>query len=297
LKDFRWKIPKQVTGVMPLAYRLGDFFQQAFELVESGVETLQEVVTLLTSEGGLLRIDELLNQPFSSLSPSQLARVIDKQLLPFLKIFTHAKVLGSILLRARVITVYNVLYASDGTGERAISLFTVLATHLSNYAIIHTSDQDYEDGSKDDGEIIEAVDTILAALSMLVDVNTAAQTDTGFIAIADAFATLLNGLPESVVYQMRSARKNLERLQQRLSVGQNIPNSPLTRRHVGARAAFQLARDMPGELSEQGPRHDNDFVHIPDISILPTLQEIQVLAMNISLSRTHVNGTLAASMV
>jgi hypothetical protein len=275
LKDFRWKIPKQVTGVMPLGYRLGDFFQQALELVESGVEILQEVVTLLTSEGGLLRIDELLNQPFSSLSPSQLARIVDKQLLPFLKIFTHAKVLGSVLLRARVITVYNVLYASDGTGKRAILLFAVLATHLSNYTIIHASDQDYEDGSKDEGGGMEAIDTILAALSMLVDVNTAAQTHVGFIAIAEAFATLLNGLPESVGYEVRNARKSLERLQQRLSVGQNIPNSHHAPRCTGVRAAFQLARDMPGELSEQGARHDNDFVHIPDISILPTLQEIQ----------------------
>lgn len=275
LKDFRCKIPKQVTGAMPLGHRLSDFFQQAFDLVESGVETLQEVVTLLTGEGGLLRIDELLNQPFRTLSPSQFSRVIHTQLLPFLKIFTHTKVLGSILLRARVITLYNFLYAGDGTGERAKSLFTVLATHFSNYAIIHINNQGYEDSSKDDGEVMEAVDTISAALSMLVDVNTVAQTETGFIAIAEAFATLLNGLPEGMIYQTRNARKNLERLQHRLSVGQDISNSHHTRRHVGARAAFQLARDMPGVLSEQGPRHDNDCVNISDISILPTLQEIQ----------------------
>ncbi|KAL5405337.1 hypothetical protein PMIN04_012376 [Paraphaeosphaeria minitans] len=260
---------------MPLGYRLSEFFQQAFELVDSGVETLQEVVTLLTSEGGLLRIDELLSQPFTSLSPSQLARVIDQQLLPFLKIFTHGRVLGSILLRARVITVYNVLYTGNGTGERAISLFAVLATHLSNYTIIHTSGEAYEHDGDDDGKITETVDTVLAALSMLVDVNTAAQTETGFVAIAETFATLLNGLPERVAYQMRNARKNLEKVQQRLCIGQNIQTSHSKRRHVGARAVLQLARDMPGELSEQGPRHDNDFVHISDISILPTLDEIQ----------------------
>ncbi|KAH7090017.1 AAA domain-containing protein [Paraphoma chrysanthemicola] len=275
LKDFRWKIPKQTTGVKPLDYRLGDFFQQAFELVESGIETLQEVVTLLTSEGGLLRIHELLDYPFSSLNPPQLARVMDKLLLPFLKTFTHARVLGSILLRARVITVYNVLYASDGTGERAKSLFALLATHLLNNAIIPANDLDRENASKDDRERMEAIDTVLAALAMLVDVNTAAQTDTGFVAIADAFAALINGIPESMDYQMRSARKSLERLQQRLGVGQNIPDSNHTLSQVGPCAAFKLACDMPGELSEQGSRHDNDFVNISDISVLPTLQEIQ----------------------
>jgi hypothetical protein len=275
LKDFRWKIPKRVTGAMPLGNRLSEFFQQAFELVDSGVETLQEVVTLLTSEGGLLRIDELLSQPFTSLGPSQLGKVIDQQLLPFLKIFTHGRVLGSILLRARVITVYNILYSGNGTGERAISLFAVLATHLSNYTIIHTSGEAYEHGGNDDGKITETVDTVLAALSMLVDVNTAAQTETGFVAIAETFATLLNGLPARVAYQMRNAKKNLEKVRQRLSIGQNIQTSHSKRRHVGARAVFQLARDMPGELSEQGPRHDNDFVHISEISILPTLDEMQ----------------------
>lgn len=275
LKDFRWKIPKQVTGLMPLGHRLGDFFQQALELVENGVETLQEVIMLLASEGGLLRIDELLNQPYSTLGPSQLPRVVNKQLLPFLKIFTHAKVVGSILLRARVVTVYNILYTSDSTGERAITLFGVLARHFSNQDILHPSDQDFEGGSMDGIEMMRAIDTTLAALSMLIDVNTAAQAETGFVAIAETFTSLLDSLPNGMGYHIKHARKSLGRLQQRLNIGQAIRNVPFTSRRVGTPAAFQLARDMPGELSDQGPRHDNDFVHIRDISILPTLQEIK----------------------
>ncbi|KAH7409766.1 hypothetical protein DE146DRAFT_774768 [Phaeosphaeria sp. MPI-PUGE-AT-0046c] len=234
LKDFRWKVPKQVTGVTPLGYRLGSFFQQAFDLVDSS-----------------------------------------QSMAAFQSHFTHAKTLGSILLRARVITVYNVLYAGDGTSERAISLFTVLATHLLNNTIMHASEQDHEGGIKDIAEITNIVDTTLAVLSMLVDVNTAAQTETGFVAIANTFATLLDGLPESMAYQMRNARKNLERLRQHLGVGQRIQGLHNTPRCVGQRAMFHIARDMPGELSEQGPRHDNDFAHISEISIMPTLQEIQ----------------------
>jgi hypothetical protein len=36
-----------------------------------------------------------------------------------------------------------------------------------------------------------------------------------------------------------------------------------------------LVREMPGELPEQGPRHDNDHAHIRKFFILPTLQEVQ----------------------
>lgn len=38
---------------------------------------------------------------------------------------------------------------------------------------------------------------------------------------------------------------------------------------------LQLLPDWPGEFSDDGPRHDNDKVHIRDISILPTVGEIQ----------------------
>lgn len=37
---------------------------------------MQEIVTLLTSPGGMLRIDELLQQPFDSFTPGQLTRVL-----------------------------------------------------------------------------------------------------------------------------------------------------------------------------------------------------------------------------
>jgi hypothetical protein len=74
-----------------LSYRLGEFFQQALELIDGGVETLQEVIDLLTSERGLLRIEELLELPFSTLSSSQPTTVITNQLLLFFKILTYSR--------------------------------------------------------------------------------------------------------------------------------------------------------------------------------------------------------------
>jgi hypothetical protein len=271
LKEFRWKIPRQVANIKPLGYALGTFFQQALELVNGEVGTVQDVITMLASEGGLRRIDELLEQPFNSLSRPQLDVVINKQLLPFLKIFTHTRVVQSVLLRVKVITVYNFIYNGDGTGRRATSLFALLAAHLLTYEISHTDDYDSGIGA----DVLAMIETILGALSMLVEVNTAAHTENDFIGIAETFAALINDLPEKSSYHLRNAERDLERLQQRLGIGQAMPEAHRTRKHVGPRAAFQLAREMPGELSEQGRRHDNDHANIQDISILPTLQEIQ----------------------
>lgn len=60
LRDFRWQIPRQTTAFRSLGPALGKFFQQALELASGEVGAMQEMVTLLTSPGGMLRIDELL---------------------------------------------------------------------------------------------------------------------------------------------------------------------------------------------------------------------------------------------
>jgi hypothetical protein len=133
--------------------------------------------------------------------------------------------------------------------------------------------------SQEDGEVntdtLKAIEATLAVLSKLVEVNTPAHTNPGFVSTAETFAALLNDLPESVTSALRKARNHLERLQQRLGIGQALPDTPKIQRPTGGHATFQLARELPGELSEEGRRHDNDYVNIRDISILPTLQEIQ----------------------
>ncbi|PKY19708.1 hypothetical protein RhiirB3_407251, partial [Rhizophagus irregularis] len=37
---------------------------------------------------------------------------------------------------------------------------------------------------------------------------------------------------------------------------------------------FIRSYDPPGELSQNGKRHDNDFIKISDISIIPTIKEM-----------------------
>lgn len=271
MKDFRWRVPKQAAKATPLHHALGKFFQQALELVDGDIGTMQEVVTLLTTEGGLLRIDELLNQSFDTFSPAQLTRVLNTQLIPFFKILTNENVISSILLRSKVVTIYNIMYSGNGGDQRSVALFSALASHFSDSGLLDTLPTD----GKVDSELLEAVEITTRVLSNIVEFNTPAHANPGFLPIAETFTALLNNLPPDTAFSMNKARKAFQKLQQRLGIGKTIPDAQHNQRSTGIQATFQLARDMPGELSDDGPRHDNDHANIRQISILPTLQEIQ----------------------
>ncbi|CAG8508580.1 12330_t:CDS:10 [Dentiscutata erythropus] len=52
------------------------------------------------------------------------------------------------------------------------------------------------------------------------------------------------------------------------------PNKPNKHEKLAKKVALMLDYDPPGELSKNGPRHDNDFSEISKISIIPTKNEI-----------------------
>ena len=74
---------------------------------------------------------------------------------------------------------------------------------------------------------------------------------------------------------MPSAQQNLTRIRRRLNIGSELPLTQIqTIPTAFPSATFELAQDLPGNLSNNGPRHDNDHANIADIQILPTAQEI-----------------------
>lgn len=173
---------------------------------------MQEVITLLASDCGLLRIDELLDQPCNIYSPTQLTRILNDQIMPFFRIFTHVNVISSVLLRGKAMTVYHIMYTSDGNGQRAISLFAALGTHLFNTCIVGANSTNSDDGEPTN-EDLETIEVILAVLSKLIEVNTPAHANPGLIPIAETFAALLDSLPKSTTFAMSKAKKNFERVQ------------------------------------------------------------------------------------
>jgi hypothetical protein len=77
---------REVARAQPLGRRLSSFIQQALTLIDS-VETMQEVITTLSSEGGLARIGELLNANLGTLTDDTLLVVFNDNLLPFLRLW------------------------------------------------------------------------------------------------------------------------------------------------------------------------------------------------------------------
>ncbi|GFF27121.1 hypothetical protein IFM61606_09890 [Aspergillus udagawae] len=98
----------------PLGGQLGPMFARARELIEIDESTLQDVIQCLSKEGGLRRIQELVQRNFDSMPPSAKRDLFVKQMLPFMEIITHPDVLASLVMEQAVGTIYNCLYGVGG---------------------------------------------------------------------------------------------------------------------------------------------------------------------------------------
>ncbi|KAK4909468.1 hypothetical protein LTR49_021747 [Elasticomyces elasticus] len=122
----------------------------------------------------------------------------------------------------------------------------------------------------------EAIETTLAVMDKLIEVNTTAMVHDELKAVVATIRTIFDQpLAASAAFAFKPALKYPRRIEQRLGLRQTLPDAGDGTKTTGGRAFFELARERPGELSDDGPRHDNDHVDIRQISILPSLQEIQ----------------------
>ncbi|TWU73734.1 hypothetical protein ED733_000742 [Metarhizium rileyi] len=90
-------------------------------------------------------------------------------------------------------------------------------------------------------------------------------------AFADIVAT---GPDELEKFASLQSAKYIDYIRRRLQVGYDIPEMSSLPRVSVLREEFVSHRDLPGTLSAEGPRHDNDFADMSKISILPTCEEI-----------------------
>ncbi|TKA64059.1 hypothetical protein B0A55_09815 [Friedmanniomyces simplex] len=261
-----------MAEIHPLGPARTKFCKEALDLVDGEAGLMQEVISLLASKAGCVRVREIAEQHFSQLTPAQYTRLFDAQILPFLKTITHKNVTSSLILAPRLMTVYNILYG--GNGQCAESLFTAVAKHLQALTLTHPDELDAADTNTAD--TIETVFTALDAPDKLVEVNTESQAHDGLRVVVETMRQLFEApLPATAAFAYRPALKYLRRVEQRFGLGQTLPDGKDNVKIATRHAVFDLACERPGELSEDGRRHDNDHVDIPQISILPTLQEIQ----------------------
>ncbi|KAK0303252.1 hypothetical protein LTR82_017616 [Friedmanniomyces endolithicus] len=272
--DFRqWRYqlpgPDRIATARPLGTATPKFWQDALKLVSGDAGVVQETITLLASNSGCVRILELIGQNFQLMNDAQLTRIFSMQILPFFKTITHTNVTTSVILVSLLLTIYNILYGPDGA--RADSLFALVVQYLQTLTF-----KEEDRSVSTPPSSLEALETSLAAFEKLVEVNTAAQVHDGLKLSVETLALIFEDNAEAAAsFAFKPAQRHFRRLQQRFGLGHTLPQVHTGPAIAGERAGFELARERPGELSEAGPRHDNDHVDIREISVLPTMQEIQ----------------------
>ncbi|OCL14224.1 hypothetical protein AOQ84DRAFT_435816 [Glonium stellatum] len=257
---------------------LGRFVSQWFQglqLITADSGVMQEAITCLASNGGLHRIKELLSRDFDELPIEYQMHLFTSQILPFFQIIIQPDVLASGVLEHSVGVISNFLF--EPNGQRATGLFKYIVEMLDNLPI-------------------QSIEISLAVLSKVVDLNGAAALQHEFLHILLAFKDIIiQSTFDKNDSQTNRTKRTLARTEQRLKIGLSLPTAAEVKRIPRFKASFEIIKDLPGTLSEDGPRHDNDSEDIRQIKIMPTIEEIQSIRIEYLPSNDptewHTSGT------
>ena len=261
-----WKSMIPTTqGAPGLGTLLNKCFQTAKDLIERDSETMQAVISRLASEGGLLRINEIVQHMESANTARQRSNIF-KELVPFFQILSNRDVLSSLILEKHVDTILTFLYGPSGRRGQAVFAFAV--SQISQRV------NEIETGND------ESVEACCVVLARILDLQSSATLSTEFNEIYETLkATLDSVAAENGNMKTSRAWKYVERIGRRFGVREAIKNDAAAKDHSDSlfqsKPTFQLYQDTPGMLSEAGVRHDNDHENICNIRILPTASELR----------------------
>ena len=221
----------------------------------------------LASSGGFHRIKEATDRAFASMSDKMLVDIFEKQIIPLSRLLSLKSVDRSAMMEGKVASIHVFLYGV--AGRRALALFAASSRYLENII---------QPGATEDHRL--AADSILAVLFKVIEVNSGAQINSPLVETVKKLSTCLHNFQSSDGKSFsRMSHRHLEKIEQRLGIASTIKEAA----GVGSsteKATFEVVRDLPGELSRDGPRHDNDHADIRRIKIMPTLEEIQASRNN-----------------
>ncbi|SYW80154.1 uncharacterized protein UBRO2_03422 [Ustilago bromivora] len=236
--QWRYHVKKEkrdINMAQPLGRRFAGFIQQALALLDDA-NTMQEIITTLSNEGGLALLGEILNADFALLEDDAMRNSFRTELLPFLRIIAHDQVLSSSVLEARLGTLLNYLYGING--KRSVAVFTAAIRGLT-----------YEELSQAEFE------PCLISLSAVLEVNGSAQVNDDLRSSAETIIALAKDCPLS-----GNALKYYKKMCLRLGLGENIGAAPNKSKHDHTRRkpTFELLVDQP----EYSPRSDPSTWHL-----------------------------------
>ncbi|KAI2471927.1 hypothetical protein F4781DRAFT_63806 [Annulohypoxylon bovei var. microspora] len=254
------------------------YFKIALELMEGDVGASQETVKVMAQEAGLAFIKNLTDRQIpEATDKSTKVRLWLNQIRPMFLVLTHDRVVDSNVLEQQVATMYNFIQGIGG--RRMRTLFDFILGLLDVWSTTPMA--------AEDAYGISACELSLSGLAAMVDCNTSNIVNDNFNQIIERFGTRVQAAGNSPnEFSKLQARKYLQYLQRRLGVGSAINEAKEEKKVPVTRAEFVMQKDLPGNLSANGPRHDNDHDDICKIRILPTYEEITSIR-NEYLPTTH----------
>ncbi|KAH7120477.1 AAA domain-containing protein [Dactylonectria macrodidyma] len=239
------------------------FFNLGLEMMDGDVGAAQEAVKLLANEAGLGFIRALADRHILAATSDVLRLELWKTAVqPLFSLITHDFVVDSAVLEQQVAEIFNFLHGVRGS--RMLRIFDYIA-HLVRF---------WPTALATALARMEAIVSSLAVLSKVVDCNSTAALSPDFSGLVSTFVVAVEAASSPEVdFSRLQALKYLEYLKQRQQVGDSIPNLSTQSLPI-ARETFVLRRDLPGRLSADGRRHDNDDADITNIKIMPTYEEI-----------------------
>lgn len=256
----------------PSPQAVGHFFQLGLDMVDGDVGVAQEVIKLLVSESGLSLIKDVSDRHIQAASRLNTS-FWTIEVKPLFQLITHPRVVDSAALEQEVAAIFNYLLGVGGS--RMARLFGYITDLVQNWP-----------SNAADVSRMATVELSLAVLSKMLDCNTTNIVNDTFSTLVYLFSECLGETPRpEEEFPRLQASRYLDYMQRRLEVGSEITEWQNLSRVAVSREQFVLSRDLPGHLSAEGRRHDNDHAEIPNIKILPTYEEI------VSLRREYLPTT------
>ncbi|KAI1469405.1 P-loop containing nucleoside triphosphate hydrolase protein [Daldinia caldariorum] len=266
---YKWKrMAKKGSGNQPLSlgFKLPQYFQMARDLVRCDLDVLQKTVTELATDSGALAVREMIDERIP-LCDTDIKRITLWRtcILPFFEILTEPRVSRSVILEVYTGTIYNVIFGPNGF--RMEILFNFLVELALKWESPLTQDDD-----KSKAQFLELECAIFAKM---ISYNSQALISEKVPPILSRILELVNDVDQSEHnFWTLQARHYLEYIERRIGVIKELSQDDVHKPQILSHTKFELSRDLPGSLSTEGPRHDNDHEDITKIRILPTLSEI-----------------------
>ncbi|KAI4120999.1 MAG: hypothetical protein LQ338_006622 [Usnochroma carphineum] len=262
-RQWTYLIPKEKAGrrIQHDTPDIKTFFMIAWDLTSSSdASGRQRLIKKLSTDEGLNMIKTLADTMDDGQDDQSVISLFQASVIPFYRTISHPEVISSLVLEHSLETIYNFLYGSGGRRGDQVFRFTAKAILL---AVADNDDEQHEKR----GSVFKAC---LAVLERMIELNQGAQLRQELIPAIETITTCTG--PDDL---MPESRRKLDKIRLRLGLGSLIPSAKKPRPQAAQEVTFNFQHDLPGGLSSDGPRHDNDHEDITNIQILPTAEEIQ----------------------